>query len=514
MEKKTQSIADWQLRPNRNGDLRAVYRNGESLTPERAWKDLALKINRRALRGSHAPVEIFLYLRDGLHDSIYNYGILEETVAAARDHAWGGRLYVVWESVPATMFEPTFGEGSDQILLARSFCAFLREGVTDLLEITRRDKPGEGVTFEDEKRILRGCAVASERRRDALRAAVSEDGWGYVLRSEAWLLEDLLKELLTEGCLPASGSNHVAIFDAVPRFGPKELLDKFRRVNRTNAGIVAATPEGYSRDLDYQCTIGAPPLELVTFNGIFEIVYALLQLNKARRHDGAAGGFAGNVPVDIEAVELSASRFFPASGSRPSSRLLITSAFHPGEERDQSIAAAREVGEMLRALPFHLDIEVHPCITCESLPDLLESGEFAAWIHLSHGEDSKGLYEPQSEEYASPERWLACFTSYRNSLRLALFSSCESAVVARLFAESGVGVAIGFKKEVLVEATRLLVSTVVRAAMQLGGDEESILAAFRDACERLAARTIALDGRDVSYIAAQPVAFHPGTKIT
>jgi len=142
----------------------------------------------------------------------------------------------------------------------------------------------------------------------------------------------------------------------------------------------------------------------------------------------------------------------------------------PNEESGHSAAAAREVGAMLRGLPFHLDLLVHPCVTCESLPDLLESGRFTAWIHLSHGDVTGGLYEPQLKEYASPQRWLTCFTAYKSSLKLVIFSSCESAHVARLFAEAGVGVAVGFRSKVLVRATGILAQRVVPTAMREGSD--------------------------------------------
>src|SRR5215213_277107 len=197
-EKNTQSIMDWQLRPDRNGKLRAVYPNGSVKTPERAWKDLALTINRRALRGNHTPLEVFLYLREGLHNSIYDYGILESIVAGALDHAWYGKLYVAWDRLPEKAFAQTFSEESNRILLAKCFCAFLREGVADLIEVTRKEKLQEDFTFEEKKKILRGCAVNAEKRREALKAVVSEEGWGYVLRNEAWLLDRLLNEFATD----------------------------------------------------------------------------------------------------------------------------------------------------------------------------------------------------------------------------------------------------------------------------------------------------------------------------
>jgi hypothetical protein len=502
-----QSIMDWQLRHDSKGELRALYADGRSQPEESAWEDLAVEINRRAFEGDHTPVELFIYLRDGLDNSIYDYRTLQRLAAGARDHAWGGKLYIVWDKLPAKTFKLAFGEAANQILLAKCFCAFLHEGVTNLIELTqkrprRNDSFGEK-PFDEKKKALRGAVVILERRLQTLRSAVTDDGWGYVLRNDAWLLETLLSELGKEGCLPSGRPNHIVLFDASPRLGPKELLDKFDRVNHNRRGLVGVVPEADSEALEYQCQTAQPPLEILHFNGIFEAVYGLLQLNKARKHEIRPEVFNPNVGVEIESIEVIDPAVFHSSTLQSSLRLLITSAHHPTDEPEHSIAAANEVGAMLRALPFHLDVEVYPSVICESLPKLLESRQFAAWIHISHAKEKRGLYEAKSEGYALPERWLTCFAAYKSTLQLALFSSCESAEVARLFAAAGVGVAVGFRNEVLVEATRILAERVVQATMQAGSDQDNILLAFRYACERLAARTTG----DESYIDALPVAF-------
>jgi hypothetical protein len=257
--------------------------------PKKAWNDLATRTHNRALSGKRTPLEIFLYLRDGLQNSIPDYGILEDIVAEAREHLVGGKLYVVWDRLTENAFVDNFSEELDQIqqanqiLLAKCFCALLQGGVTDVIEIAPREwAKGEG-SFEKKKTMLRGYAVASERRHQELVAVAGGDGWGYVLRNEAWLLENLLTELIRESGRPSSCANHIVIFDAAISYefgGPKPLLDKFRRINTDHKGIVAATPEGYSRALSQHCDKANPPLRLVTFNGIFEIMYALLQLNK------------------------------------------------------------------------------------------------------------------------------------------------------------------------------------------------------------------------------------------
>ena len=291
-EKTIQSIMDWQLRPDHKDELRAVYVDGSGQPPIKAWDDLALRIYSRALEGKHAPSDIFLYLRDGLHRTIPDYGTLRDIVADARNHVVGGKLYVVWDKLNVNAFVDNFREDSSQIqranavLLAECFCALLQGGVTDIVEIERQEWAQVEGSFDKKKIMLRGYAVASERRQQELAEVVSEGGWGYVLRNEAWLLESLLKELTRESGFPCSGPNHLVVFDAVPSRssgGPKGLLEKFRRINPDQRGIVAATLEGYSRELSLQCNNAIPLVRLVKFNGIFEVMYALLQLNRLNK---------------------------------------------------------------------------------------------------------------------------------------------------------------------------------------------------------------------------------------
>jgi len=212
--------------------------------------------------------------------------------------------------------------------------------------------------------------------------------------------------------------------------------------------------------------------------------------------------------IKIEEVEVTHPRLFPLPESvAPPPRVLVTSAFHPNAERSHNLNAAHEVGDVLQHLPFHVEVDIHPCITCEALPDMLRNASFAAWIHLSHGKQQRGLYEASLRRYASKERWLASFRAYQKNLSLVLFSSCQSASVAELFARSGVGVAIGFESNVLSVAPRILTEPVVRATILSGGAPDSIMRAYVSACNQLAAKTIEEEGSDESYLDAGPIAY-------
>jgi hypothetical protein len=173
--------------------------------------------------------------------------------------------------------------------------------------------------------------------------------------------------------------------------------------------------------------------------------------------------------------------------------LLVTSAFHPLQHPQHCLEATRNIGALFRVLPFNIEVQVHPCITCEKLPHLLMTGPFAAWIHFS-GDHAPGLYEVETKQYASPERWLTCFNNYPGGLQMVLLSARESAPVARLFAASGVRVAIGFVNKVTAFAAERLVEVVVPAALQGRDLQSAILDAFDKVCRYLSTRPDAHGG--------------------
>ncbi|MGA9994547.1 MAG: hypothetical protein WBP93_03985 [Pyrinomonadaceae bacterium] len=514
VEETLESIMNWQLKPDDKGRLCALRttRDNQSIqTPARAWGELTRQINRRALGGNHNPVEIFLYLRDGLRDSIEEYDVLKGIVADGRNHALGGKLYVVWDD---RALELSFYELDALNMLVKCFRGLLRERVTDVIEITRGETPLGELSFNEQKKIIRGRADTSQKRQETLKGFVSKDGWSYGLRNESRMLESLLSEFVKDGYLPSTSPNNLIIFDASPEFGVEELLGEFGKGPQNLKRVVATTLESYSAILKYQRQSEAPPIEVTLFKGTLEMVYALLLLNDAgksevRREDADSDktieqeSIQSSTPVEIKYVKLSPHLIFgPASEESPL-RLLITSAFE-GSKMLHSRSEAEEIGALLRELSFRTEVEKHLYIDCESFGSLLESKSFTAWIHLSHG-DEDGMYDSQLKMCLPPERWLNCFKAYgRRSLKLALFSVCQSAPTAKLFAKAGVEVAIGFKKDVHTDATTILAQKVVSAAMQVGSNQEVVLKAFAEACESLASRTF---NEGVSYLDVKPVAY-------
>jgi hypothetical protein len=355
---------------------------------------------------------------------------------------------------------------------------------------------------------------------------VSQDGWSYDLppearfSPEARFLVSFLNEFVKKGTLPSSSPNRLIIFDDSLRFGAKDVATLFAEIGKAHPEgrrAVAATLKSHWDILEHRRDTQTPdaqtlPPEMVLCRRTLEAVYALLLLNDVRRaetrreqSDAAVERKRGRAvaSVAIKKIKLKSRPTLSLPASQSPLRLLITTAFD-GRESSHRLGEAAEIGALLYEMSFGADVEVHQYVDCESFAGLLESRQFTAWIHIGHG-DKDGMYDSRLRMCLPPSRWLNCFTGYDlRSLKLALFSVCNSSPVAQRFASHGVSVAIGFKNEPHTDATEILTRKVVPAAMRLGSDEAVILGAFHDACQSLAARTF---NQGVSYIEARPIAF-------
>ncbi|HVG21088.1 MAG TPA: hypothetical protein VNI02_18725, partial [Blastocatellia bacterium] len=343
VEETLESIMNWQLKPDDEGRLCALRttRDKQSIqiSAGRAWNELTRKINRRASGGRQAMVEIFLYLRDGLRGSIEEYDVLKGIVAAARNHALGGKLYVVWDD---RALEISFYDLDALNMLVKCFRGLLRERVTDVIEITRGEKTLGELGFDEQKKIIRGRADSSQNRQKTLKGFFSEDGWSYGLRNESRMLESLLSEFVKDGYIPPASPNNVIIFDASPQFGVEELLGEFGEVPQGLKSVVATTLESYSAILKYQRQAKTPHVEVVLFKGTLEMVYTLLLLNDAEKSEARQEyadadkaseqeSVRSSTSVGIKIVKLLPRPIFGPAGEESPPRLLITSAFESSE---------------------------------------------------------------------------------------------------------------------------------------------------------------------------------------
>jgi hypothetical protein len=529
LRETVEEVAIWRYETDQHGRLCVRDGRGNDLTAETSWERLALDINRRACESSRLPVDVFLILRGPLVENLYRPDLLAEIVNHAREHTWGGAIYVVWDQKPEATFERLYK--GNEVVLKKWFGTLVESGVTDLVEVKKRHRLVE----PDEKKILYERGLESRQRREGLRGFISRGGWRVVLRDGAHFLDDFLKEFKVSGQQLPAGDNLAVFYDQRPPRGWRQLLEAARAHGQGGRRFVAALSRSSEKDLwdvREMWERESPGAGLLPFKGTFEWLYAFIRLAHAGRpsppartpdltHDAIVWvGPAGREPRD------------PEPGGGGDERLLITSAFalrragenafraaaegalREAEERQAAhcLDAAKEVGDVLRDLPFHVEVDVRHCVTAERLPDFLEGGVFTAWLHLGHG-DRRGLFEEATGQHASSRRWLDCFDGCESSLRLVVFSACESADLARSFAEAGVArVAIGFENPVLTRATRKLSGLVMPAALGDGERREPILHAFLESLVALRRRGYEERGEDRQYSDAGPRAFVAGRK--
>ncbi|HXO74251.1 MAG TPA: hypothetical protein VN824_03450, partial [Puia sp.] len=166
-QKTTKVIATWEYATDQYGHPFTLDKQNNLSSPEQSWQAVAIEIQQQACQPGeddpHTPIDVFLYLRGPLLENLYDYGSLEKIVNDARNHAWGGNVYIAWEQ---KVFD-TIAEKNETVL-EEWFRMLSKSGVTDIIEITKKvqgDRP--------EHIILRACALESERRRERLRNLVS-----------------------------------------------------------------------------------------------------------------------------------------------------------------------------------------------------------------------------------------------------------------------------------------------------------------------------------------------------
>lgn len=517
-------IEAWRCETDLNSQLLTTDKYERHGAAENTWQQLAFVINRAAAQDPDVQVDVFLYLRGHLIESVYEIGALTKIVNYARDYTWGGNIYIVWDQEPNSVFEHVY-KGNEKVL-EELFRMLIQLGVTDLIEIQKRRK----AAGRDEKTVLYECALESRQRRTRLQQLVDSNGWNIILRDGALFLADFVGEFVRGQLGFTEGRNLAVFYDQRPPGGWGQLLKELRRYEHDGRPFVAALSRSNpkdARDLEELWEKELRGLKLFLFNGIFEWLYTFTRLCQASRP--AATPAIDASPRDIVWVETTRR---PASGPEAQGRdprLLVTSAFalrqvgesyfaeFGGGDTDEAseleaahcLAASREIGGFLRHLPFHVAVEVRQRVTCEQMPGFLEGDPFTAWLYLGHGDRELGLREEKAWQYASPQRWLACFEDYKPPLRLVIFSACESTGIARLFVESEVAeVAMGFGKEVMARATRKLSERIMPVALHRQSSRAAVLDAFQGAVIILRRSSTGQQEESTSYYSdADPKAF-------
>lgn len=474
---------------------------GEVITVEEAWEQMALDIHEMACEAAqefpyaHFEVDIFLLVRGRLLEHLYldDREELKKIVNGARYRNWGGNIYLAWVGSKETEFKLLYpGAGID---LEEWLRALLDLGLTDIIEIPEKDDCQEPGIY----RTLHQSALKSEQRLEALRELVGDNPWRLFLLDTAFLIKPFLRKFFGEEQERAERKGAAVFFDREPPFGWGQLLDELPAAGHGGRLFVAVRSRKKEYNLESLVKSKFPGHEPFYFNSTIEWVYSFLRLNPAwpRR---APGDLAGLAPDDggVEWVSGAEGATISSKPNTGKQVLLATCAFRftrkmafkvPGEElaraRRHCLAASTEIGAVKRNLPFHIGVEVHHCITSERLPQILNRRPFTAWLHLGHGERGSGLKDELTNQFISPAMLTGCFRGYHGSLRLIVFSACESADIARAFAELGAPVAVGFENKVLNEAARQVSAALMPAAFQGDDTQAAILEAFRAAAVEL-----------------------------
>ncbi len=455
---------------------------------EQKWQDCAGELQARQ---HHAglPPWVFLRLRDRHLAGQYDREYLRELLQIAGDYSWGAELYL--------LVDDTIGREPRGIALRQRASLFhwletaAAGGVTDLLETRFSRYNNTAPNFSQ----LQGLADDAQERVEVLHEMLrAGHPWRYFIpRKDS--LSDLLEEHFSATALPelATAPGVVTVFHRFPSVS--DLAEAVQHTPQARHLVALCNPvEGedkHLRELRDFCGRQPARLKCLEFSGPFELLYFLVRLERGwlaeqrtENHLAKAGQQVGQ----IEAVRLNAELVFNQNSPKPV--ILLMNAFDQGAD---SWEAARDVRRIKQHAPPGTAFFVRPALESHKLPELLvpilqQHTGLTVCYYLGHGDHQAGLQSGPGQRKEAAELWLARFQgTYRGSLPLIFFAACESALVARRFAEAGVGVAVGFEGEVMPEACQLLAVPVVKAALETNGARDEILKAFQAGCLKLQA---------------------------
>jgi hypothetical protein len=365
-----------------------------------------------------------------------------------------------------------------------------------------------------------------------LRKLVSGESWSTVLLDFAFYLEEFLDRFATDEIAGAENKNLIVFYDDRPPNSWGQLIEKSSVFNRSGVWFISTLRRRNEldlRDLDRlwkQEANKVRPLYfdgIFVFNGIFEWLYAVIRLKQAGRQTQASP--AESEP-GVEWVEVADKPLLSTAPGGADLRLLVTNTFSPVEassieadaarftpegfldfvnnQKKDCLAAAREIGGVLRSVSFNVAVEVHHGIRSERLRHLLKDKLFTAWLFLGHRSSLKGLRDKSQKQAAEDPAWRNCFQLYgKRSVQLVVLSMYDSTAIARMFASSGVRVTIGFATEVQAQTSQELSARVIPVALEPGDRQAAILNAFAEFRNELSS----LSSAEPSTGESGPIAF-------
>jgi hypothetical protein len=441
-----------------------VWARGAALWPEN-W-----------LKNQPNPMEVFLALDSELLKVGYNENFIRRVVQHARQSMWGAKVYVVVDNDALLPFE-SFRLRRTVSGVPTWIEELLGGQVADILQWPRTKKDSLTVAAARSEERMRGLAVDIPNRE-----------WKCYVRTPPDLSaaqESFLAPYHIRSTSELGDANCVFVLQGQPdakelkkvRVLIEKMLNRLPS-RRVIIGVIDELEEPPAT-LKGLCS-QFKGCHLIWFHGVVELYFFLRRLSHINQIE--------TTPVPVVAK---------ATFKSHTPQLLITHSYQSGDKLG-CLTAARDMWQMIDYLEGGVKVTVYPAVRCVNLPTILNHvGDVLAWVHIGHGDDARGLQQAEDPVFKSADDWLNAFAGYGSSMALAMFSSCYSAPIARRFAEAGVGVSIGFTREIYKKAGVELTKRVVKAALTSNGSRKDILEAFEEG-----RRVLSIEDKD-----ALPVAF-------
>jgi hypothetical protein len=433
---------------------------------EDQWEQAARLWPGGLLSDSANPPEVFLCLDPESLAENYETDLLGKVIRKAHASMWGANLYVV---VDKRLRIEEQHELDD--IRREWFEVLLKNGVSDVLEMN---------VNKISAKLLQVAAKRAQARSETLKRHIPSMRWKCLV-PEFWMDGELFLGDFSTDVLPEDSSNCLIALRDCTDSRREFVADALKKpqTGKVLVGLLDAVDISWSQEFEDQRKLEQRKrLEqlckdhfgrLIIFHGLFELHYFLQRLDAVyEKHE-----------VILKHAEIVSVRQNFFSPHAP--QLLVTHSFNPGDHTG-AVAAARDVYTLYtlrRELCDKFEIVVHPAMQITGFYDRLkELKQLLAWVHIGHGDGANGLQQAGGL-YKSAQEWIACLAEHHKSLSLAVFSSCTSGDVARKFAEAGVGVTIGFRKNVPKNLCGEMTVKVVEAAFYSGGNRDKIIDAFQ-----------------------------------
>lgn len=438
------------------------------------WAKLAAEIAQRAARRDCFRVEVYLHFKGDYLLHKYEYDFVEKLIELAREHAWGGQVFLVLDQ---SIFKDPDEIRSSIPRITYWLETAWRGGASDVvLAAHSRFNPAS-----PSPHLLKKAGSDSRQRYQDFLDLVAPGIWLCWAAPQTAInrfsLED--ESLLLGNSVP--DKNFLIAVDRKASISADEKKEIKRFVRKHRGGRFALAVVGIAAsDLspDLRALAAELSLRVIQFRGWLELRFFLLRLNCLCNAEVVL------LPETIQAVPTRIVPQFGRADKAPPG-LLITSSFNQQQDSILSREAARDVGRLLHAVHQQSNYLIHPALRGRELSGLLTTvSDLTAWWFIGHGEGGAGLQDVDGQVLSAGE-WLDKFSDYGKNLPLVFFSACRSAEVARAFAHAGAGVSIGFDSDTLPAPCRILAIQVINAALISRGERNAILTAFSTGCRQL-----------------------------